>query len=256
MLGGMIPTAWATAADISSGPCDLGDSPDPDDVAALDEKLLIATYLLFLETGSRWPGAQTDTVRPAGGSCGGRQNRGRCGFGLREVRLPGCPVREIVEVKVDGDVVPVDEYRVDDRRWLVRVNPTVGDDVVDGWPCCQRLDRTLDEDATFGITYVWGAAPPAAGVAAAKRLGCELSLASNPDTVGVCKLPIGVTRTISRQGVSIEVASEIDLAHCGLPEVTMWLAVEAKAAQGVQSGGRITDPYRLSRRGDRFRRLF
>lgn len=249
----MTPTAWATHADVTSGPC--ADLSDPAEQQALDDKLAIATYLLWLRTGRRWPGVQTDSVRPAGGSCGGcgRLSGGRGGH-VSEIRLPGYPVLSIVEVWVDGVLVDPDEYRVDDNRWLVRFNPDPGDDRHDGWPCCQRMDRELTEDATFGVVYTWGGLPPAAGVAAAKRLGCELHLASDPDTASSCKLPIGVVRSITRQGVSIEIGQTIDLDSCGLPEVTMWLAAEDADRRGSHSGGRVIDPYRLSQRGRRVRR--
>lgn len=242
--------AWSTAADVTAGPC--ADLSDADDVARLDANLLIATQLLFLRTGRRWPGVVTDSYRPNPGGCGCSWGRPGC-TRVPEVKLPGYPVVAILSVLIDGVEVDPFTYRIDDKRYLVRL-PDPDTDRNDGWPCCQRMDLALTDDHTFGLTYTWGSLPDHAGIAAQQRLGCELTLAGDPATAGACKLPVGVLRAITRQGVSIEVAQGINLANCGLPEVTLWLDALEYDRNGTGSPAVILDPSRLARQGRRARR--
>jgi hypothetical protein len=117
---------------------------------------------------------------------------------LSRVLLSGYPVREITEVKIDGAVIPADEYRLDERRWLTRMADADGN--VQLWPACQRWDLPDTESGTFSVTYRYGQDPPITGIHAAAQLGCELYRAC---TGGDCVLPSGATR-VTRQGVTIE----------------------------------------------------
>jgi hypothetical protein len=240
--------AWVTAEDVTTGPC-AGLSGD--DADALNEQLLIATQLLYLRTGRQWPGVVTDSFRPNPGGCHCSYGRPGC-TRVPEIQLPGYPVVAVASVMLDGELVSADTYRVDDKRYLVRLPND--DDLNEGWPCCQRMDWELSELDTFGIDYSWGANPDHAGMAACKRLGCEFHLAADPATAGACRLPMGVVRTISRQGVSIEIGEQLDLDHCGLPQVTMWLSALDAERAGSHRGGQIIDIATLARRGRRARR--
>src|SRR5688572_11086967 len=110
------------------------------------------------------------------------------------VKLAGYPIREIEEVKIDGDVVDPSEYTIFQHRYITRLDNG-------RWPRRQNLTLADTEDGTFSITYTYGADPPAIGVAAAAQLACELYQAC--DGAADCALPSGVTR-VTRQGITIE----------------------------------------------------
>lgn len=109
------------------------------------------------------------------------------------VKLAGVPIREITEVKIDGDIVADTEYRVFNDRYLQRLNNA-------RWPRSQNLTLPDTDDHTFSISYTYGADPPALGVSAAAQIACELYKACDGST---CALPMGVTR-VTRQGVTID----------------------------------------------------
>jgi hypothetical protein len=237
---------------------------DPD-VAA--KWLQVSTDILFELTGRQFPGIHTDTVRPcsqlgpvaaapwvaglpgmpaanrgAWGFCGCNRMRS-CGcYRLSEIRLPGFPVVDITEVRVDGVVLDAAEYRVDDRRYLVRLPDENGDP--QGWPCCQRLDQPVTDQHTFQIVYRYGTAAPAGGTASAAVLACEYLLACSPDTSEQCRLPRGTTN-VNRQGLAITVLDPealIKLGATGIPEVDLWvmsimLGRSRRRATAFRTGG-------------------
>lgn len=109
------------------------------------------------------------------------------------VKLAGVPIREIEEVKINGDVLDPGEYRVFNDRYLQRLDSV-------RWPVAQNLGLPDTEENTFSITYTYGADPPSLGVAAAAQIACEMYKACDAQS---CALPTGVTR-ITRQGVTID----------------------------------------------------
>jgi hypothetical protein len=109
------------------------------------------------------------------------------------IKLAGYPVREITEVKINGDVLGADEYTLHNDRYLVRLNAL-------RWPISQNLTIPDTEEHSWSVTYTYGADVPALGAAAAAQIGCELYKACSGDE---CVLPRGVTR-ITRQGVTID----------------------------------------------------
>lgn len=112
------------------------------------------------------------------------------------VKLAGMPVREILEVKIDGVVVPDTEYRIFNYRYLQRLNNG-------HWPHSQNLTLADTEDDTFSVLYNYGADPPLLGISAAASIACEMYKACETATAGSCALPTGVTR-ITRQGITID----------------------------------------------------
>jgi hypothetical protein len=118
---------------------------------------------------------------------------------LDRIDLAGYPVREILEVKIDGVVVPAqDNWRLDKRRFLTRMADADGNPQY--WPACQRLDEDDTEVGTFAVTYAYGQDPPLLGQMAAAQIGCEIYR----DRIGEeCKLPAGTVR-VTRQGVTID----------------------------------------------------
>lgn len=245
-------TPWADETDLCS-PCD-----EPGysfDTSLMDDMLQAASDILFELSARRFPGSCSDTVRPCGprSGCVGRDFYGRnraswcgcrgihqCGsVRLSQVTLGVYPVTDITEVKVDGEVLDPSLYRVDDFRWLVRLNDPDGSNP--GWPTCQRMDLADTEDDTFAVTVTYGSEPPVAGRRAAAVLACQLSLACQPETVGECRLPRGLTQ-ISRQGVDISILSPstVEEMKAALPEVALFL--DAYNRGGVMRRAVVASP--------------
>lgn len=201
---------WATIADVCS-PCDDYEF----DVALLEDKLAIASDLLFDLSGRRWAGECSETVRPVVGRCASR-DACRCS-GVSEIRLGGSPLVEITTVKIDGVELDPSEYRIDDHSTLVRVG--------DRWPTCQNMNLADTEVGTFSVDYVYGIAPPPGGVAAAAALGCQLAMACSPETLGACRLTDRAI-SVTRQGVTKALRDPSQMfpkGLTGLNEVDLWL---------------------------------
>jgi len=105
---------------------------------------------------------------------------------LPSVVLPG-PVGSIVEVTLDGEVLPRSAYKVLNGNRLVRVD---GED----WPGCQ--DMALSDGTGFSVIYYCGAKQNRMTEAAAGRLANEFLLACAGDE---CRLPYNVT-SMARSG--------------------------------------------------------
>jgi hypothetical protein len=207
------------------------------DVSAelIDTMAFEASMALYELSGRRFTGLCTRTVRPCrtGSTCWdivsansdsrwfwvyggygvgwGWRDEGVpfCGCrGLSEIRLAGYPVRDIVEVKIDGVVLdPLDangnrNYRIDDWQTLVRMDDPGPPAVTRRWPSCQHLALDDTEAGTFSVTYRHGVDPPELGRKAAAELACQLML-SCPGSLEDCELPQGVTR-VERQGIVID----------------------------------------------------
>lgn len=131
---------------------------------------------------------------------------GGCGcVPLDRVNLAGYPVREILEVKIDGVTLPefdvltgARNWRLDKRRFLTRMADADGNG--QRWPACQRLDEDDTEPGTFSVEYAYGQDPPLLGALAAAQVGCEFYRARNGDE---CALPSGTVR-VTRQGITID----------------------------------------------------
>lgn len=229
-VGPCVP--WATAADVCS-PCD----DYAFDSALLDQSLDAASEILFQLSGRQFPGECEVTVRPCAQRCGSASSLfwndswGTCSCVSAcacsppsQVMLGAWPIIQIVEVKVDGDVLGPAYWRVDDFSWLVRLPDDDGTNP--GWPATQRLDLPDTEVDTWSVALVYGRQPPQSGVTAAARLGCELALACQPETVDRCRLPRRV-KEITRQGVSMALIDPMEFlreGRTGLYEVDLFLA--------------------------------
>jgi hypothetical protein len=122
----------------------------------------------------------------------------------------------ILEVKVDGAVLPANAYRVDDNRRLVRVDGEC-------WPDCQELGLPDTEPGTFSVTYQTGVPVPAGGRLAVALLAVQLWKACSGST---CNLPERVTQVV-REGVTYTLLDNLDVferGRTGLSQVDMWLA--------------------------------
>lgn len=130
------------------------------------------------------------------------------------------PAYDIVQVKVDGAVLPASAYRVDDTRRLVR---TDGHD----WPDCQELARADTEPGTWSVVYRTGTPVPAGGRMAVALLAAQLWKACGAGR-GKCQLPERVTEIV-RDGVTYSLLDNWHLqvfqsGRTGLSRVDLWLA--------------------------------
>lgn len=212
------------------------------DETPFDDFIAAASQALFELSARQWAGVCEQTVRPC-------QTQTPCGFQvlsrghlvmdpyfwngsdwgvacgcqpLSKVTLAGYPVREIVEVKIDGVALDPSEYTLKDHRNLIRMNGGT-------WPSCQRIDLPDTEEGTWSVTYTYGQNPPWLGMMAASELACELYKACASEELGLdCALPSGVT-SLTRQGITIErnpfVAwgRQDRIWRTGLPHVDLFL---------------------------------
>jgi hypothetical protein len=203
----------------------------------LDTPAQIASDILYRLSGHQYPGICEATVRPCSSntSCftpnfypsrawhselDGHWYAARdCSCRpLSKIRLAGYPVREILEVSIDGEIIDPADYRLDQNRYLVRLNGG-------RWPACQRLD--LDEGiGTWFVHYSYGLEPPLGAAGAAAQLACAIAKACIPGED--CELPVGTVR-YTRQGISVETQSLglwlVGAMKTGMPLVDMYLSV-------------------------------
>lgn len=232
------------------------------DTTKLEQCLQFSTDVLNDLTGGRWPGRCVETIRPAAtwvpsgmsglaplvgwwpgdgfmaGPFDGQAARGSWGrctcnrsartgcYLMDEIRLADR-VLEVIEVRVDGAVVPSIEYRLDDHRYLVGLQQADGSRRT--WPCCQRDDLEDTEVGTFSIQFARGGLPPIGGTLASASLACELAKGMGylgDEAAKKCRLPRRVTQ-ITRQNVSVAVLDPLTLfqdGRTGLAEVDLWVA--------------------------------
>lgn len=201
---------WTSAADMT-GPCaDL--SADE-----LNDYIAVASDLLYEWSGKQFNNICSEIIRPYGArhDCGCigpfspltfmdlpistiRPDFPTCSCEpLSQLVLPARPVTSVEYVKIDGATLDSSAYRVDDWKWLVRL---------DGgrFPCCQNLNLASDQPGTFEIGFSYGHPVPAPGVLACKVFACEIAMANSddPSIQKKCRLPRNAVSVV-RQGVSI-----------------------------------------------------
>jgi hypothetical protein len=141
--------------------------------------------------------------------------REECGCGPIEEIVLDPFVADIIQVKVDGVLLPADAYRVDDYRKLVRVDGAK-------WPDCQHLDQPDTEAGTFSVTYWTGTVPDAGASFALTDLAVEWWKACQGKQ---CSLGENV-RQVARQGITYDVDTvyeSIREGRTGLKRVDMWI---------------------------------
>lgn len=250
-------SSWINGEDVAAqGITGIGS-----EVWMLDDVAYAASSLLWSLTARQFPGVCETTVRPTGDACGCfgyspaaglgpwywtsawfggsyswfwsnecGDSRG-CGY-TSKIRLGGYPVREILEVKVDGNVIPQNDpdtgapnWRLDDRRDLVRMwVPNGNNPTPQHWPVCQQIALDDNQPGTYSVKYTWGSDVPVLGRMAAAQLAKELWLAQ---TTGKCALPSRATKVV-RQGVTVDrlvpLASLLRQGATGLQLVDAFIA--------------------------------
>lgn len=209
--------AWIDCGDIQAA-CDTEEDDD-----TLNGIAAMASQIMFEISGRQFTGNCERTVRPCNSylnPCWGGGFNSWTGWpwtwaydglgwgwydgigchctceSLSRVLLPGYPVTQITEVKIDGIVQSASTYRLDEWRYLTRRRDPLDPGTPLYWPSCQILDLDDTQSGTWSVSYLSGVAPPLAGKAAAAALACEL-------LPGVeCKLPTGAVQIV-RQGLTI-----------------------------------------------------
>lgn len=186
--------------------------------------------LLFNLSGGQFPGVCERTIRP----CIECRCRGRCCCDYEKLDLGAAfPVDEVLAVTIDGEVMDPADYRVDNWRWLVRL---------DGlrWPRCQDMLAGEAEQGSFSITYTWGRSIPAGARAAAISMACEFAKKCRGSAS--CRLPERVT-SLTQQGVSMTLLDPflfLEQGGTGLYEVDLWLTSVNRAKAYIEPG--LADP--------------
>ncbi len=199
-------TLWALSGRVF-GVCPETVRPDPAPAARP------STYGGGVRHAGWWP-TQMTAGWPTGGC--GCSTACDCSADRLRVALPG-PVQSVTAVWVDGAELDAVAYRVQDRRWLLRVDGKV-------WPRHQDLTLADHAPGAFTVTYLRGIPIPTAGKVALGELACEFVKARNGN--GKCAIP-SRAQQVSRQGVSIELIDPATLFESGLTgveTVDRWLA--------------------------------
>src|SRR5262245_6577692 len=191
--------------------------------------LLFPSYYDMLSYGqgvSFWP-----HIGQAGlwvNSCGCRTD---CSCeALCEIALPS-PVGPVYAVKVDGDDIDPDDYRVDGST-LVWVG-----DATCPWPTCQDLTQPDTEPGTFAITYLNAYPVDVMGAYACGVLANEFAKACSGKK---CRLPANVT-AVTRQGVSFEIAAgSFPGGMTGIREVDTFIGLWNP--RGLQQSAQVWSP--------------
>lgn len=129
---------------------------------------------------------------------------GICGCGrLSQIELP-APVNTVTSVLVDGTPLDPTAYRMDDNRYLVRI---------DGqhWPRYNDLAKGDDQPGTWSVTAQYGEDVPMLGRMAVGEMACQFVRALEGKD---CSLPPGVTQ-LARQGVTIQLPQPSELFKDG-----------------------------------------
>lgn len=149
-----------------------------------------------------------------------------------QVYLQG-PVHSIpaTGISLDGEIVDVDAWRVDNGQWLVRTDG-------DCWPTCQ--DYNVDSGTgMFQVTYFIGQEVPSVVLSAAGRLACEYA----KSCLGAdCQLPARMT-SISRQGVSVSLVDVDVMLKNGLTGIlTVDQVIRSFNPYGLTSKMKVASP--------------
>lgn len=141
--------------------------------------------------------------------------RDDCGCGPISEMILDPFAAAIIQVKVDGAVLPSTAYRVDDWRKLVRLDGKK-------WPDCQKLDRPDTEPDTWSVSYWTGTVPDPGASFALTDLAVEWWKACQGKQ---CALGENV-RQVARQGITYDIDTvyeSIREGRTGLKRVDMWI---------------------------------
>jgi hypothetical protein len=137
------------------------------------------------------------------GGCGLCSGNCSCEL-LQQFELP-APVNAITEIKIDGVILDPSAYRLDENRYVVRIDGGV-------WPYTNNYALNDTVSGTWSVTAKYGMNIPDGAAFAIGELACEYIKASNGED---CRLPRTVTQ-LARQGVTMSFPSATSLFQQGL----------------------------------------
>lgn len=186
--------------------------------------------ILFARTCYRYPGLCQKTVWPCN-ECNCGCHPCACGT-WSALKLPtDYPIHSIDEVKIDGVALAANDYRLDNGKWLVRMDG-------ERWPLCNSFNLPNTSSSEVTVKYTVGREVPIELKMAASELVCELKKACEGSAD--CKLPSHV-QSITRRGVEMEVydvAALLVNGMTGIPMVDHALKVHGNCSQQ----GMVFDP--------------
>lgn len=196
------------------------DSNDPRVLDAIED----ASTVLFYLTGKQFAGTCQSTVRPPclSGQCG-------CGCTPFQVDLGLWPITDLISVRYDGTVYTganlTNAFHVNDWHYLARND---GEAFLSGnqWAVAGSTQDNVDNGHTFEVTVAHGIKVPRLLTRATRALACNW-IAQCCGSSGPCKLPTRTT-SVSRSGISIDIASAADLlekGRTGIYEVDLAISV-------------------------------
>lgn len=174
---------------------------DAQRTALTQSAINVATRWLNDATGHQWAGPCTTFLRVDTGddrACGPQRPRIRDGALDLSVHVT-TPIRRVVELRVDGEVVDALYYRLDGPRLRASTGYSDGASPLIPWPV-QYLDRQPGALDTWDVTVEHGAGPPEPLVRAARLLVEEIVKQVTGDEA--CALPSNAA-SVSRDGITI-----------------------------------------------------
>ncbi len=204
-----------------------------------------ASLLLYYWTGRTY-GLCTTTLR----LCRSCSCASVCCCGVDSIDLGLWPVVNLTAVRFDGVDQDVADFHIDEFHYLVRSGEQ------EAWPTCTNMWAasggafdTEEDGHVFEVEFQYGIEAPSILERAARTLACELL--SSACGVGECKLPERVT-SISRRGMSVEVASSQDLLQDGLTGIySVDLAIKTLNPTKLQSPSFVWSPHLARNRNRR-----
>jgi hypothetical protein len=166
------------------------------------------------------------------GGCGCHIARDCACNSYPRLNLGRSDIQSVAEVLIDDVVLDPAAYRLDENRYLVRVDGA-------GWPCCQDLSLNSGE-GTWSVELVYGWPVPESLKRAAGVLATEFVKACTNDST--CRLPAR-TQSVAKQGVTIEMQDPqifLDSGRTGIYEVD--LAVKAFNPNGLNREAVVRSP--------------
>lgn len=204
---------FVTADDVRNATCGCEIIEDDE---IIESWIDMASDIIYVLTGGQITGVCTKTVRPVANCdlpCFSPRRRdmdyGMDRYalygGLIPVSLRG-PNTQIMQVKLDGEVMNPMNYAVVNGRHLIRRDDK-------RWPLGNDLTEDDDQEGTWSITFRFGREPDLLTVQATLELACELAKA---DQGRSNVFPPGVIAA-SVQGASVVVQDAVDQAANGQP---------------------------------------
>lgn len=168
-----------------------------------------------------WPGMRRWYV---GGSwswgrtwtCGGRCGGASCSCPpLHQVQLGVEPLATVTAVRIDGVTLDPTAYRVDEWKWLVRLDG-------EHWPRCQNMAAANGAEGSWEVDLTWGLPPSSLVVKGTEALAGEMAKACVPGSD--CQLPSRMIESLSRNGLQVGFIDPMEFLTSTPPRTGIWEA--------------------------------